>query len=133
MASPGQKQGSCYHSMAAFDRHKKCMHCHHKGLGDDYCVLKIERVCCNSLNSKQKLQFATHSCKSCKKKKAATSVSRPCFSESYWKVTSASAQKLAVDKKKHTPVKASSKKISKSATPYDDIRVLDSKCSERFS
>ena len=45
---------------------------------------------------------------------------------------SASIQKQTVKKKKQTPVKESSKKKSKTSAPYDDIKALDAKWSERF-
>ena len=68
MASPGQKKGSCRQVIAAFDSHKKCAHCHNKGLGHDLVFSRQS----GSLTSEQKLQLSIPSYEARKEKKSAT-------------------------------------------------------------
>ena len=59
MASPGQRRGTCGHTMALFDTHTKCARCRDKGIGQDACVEKKDCSICNNLTAEQKLQLAT--------------------------------------------------------------------------
>ena len=71
----GQRRGSCGHIMAAFDLHKKCARCRHKGIGDDPCVKDKQCSVCDSFSDEQKELISTPSYRIRKDRKAGILVS----------------------------------------------------------
>ena len=63
MSSPGQKRGSCGHSMASFDGHSFCARCRDKGKGKDPYIETPANDCkfCLALTLEQLPQLATPS------------------------------------------------------------------------
>ena len=46
MSSPGQKRGSCGHTMVIFDQHSYCARCCEKNKGKDPCVESKDTTSC---------------------------------------------------------------------------------------
>ena len=77
MSSPGQRRGSCGHTMAGFDSHSKCARCRDKGVGDDPWVLKKQCDVCKGFTPEQILQLSIPTYRDRKEKKATASSSTP--------------------------------------------------------
>ena len=77
MASPGQRRGTCGHTMALFDTHSKCARFRDKGLGQDPCVEKKDCAICNYFTTDQTSQLAIPSYRARKEKKLQKKIVSP--------------------------------------------------------
>ena len=143
MSSPGQRRGSCEHTMAGFDYHSKCARCRDKGLGDDPSVQKKECDISRGFTPEQILQLATPTYRDRKEKKMTTTSSTPTLMDPahvsvLGKVEKVKAVQSTTTAKKtkrsESPKLSASKKKSSSSRPSaEDLKQLDDKWAERFS
>ena len=161
MSSPGQKRGSCGHSMAIFDQHSYCARCREKNKGKDPCVESKDTTSCkfcSAFTPEQLAQISTPSYKIKKEKREARkSVSATPTKDSSELVDPASVSVIGVvgqegsthptdsvksppsssmppeKKAKKEKVSAKPKKSSDSASTDAKLADLDSKWSDRFN
>ena len=145
MSSPGQRRGSCRHTMAGFNSHFKCARCKDKGLGDDPCVQKKECDICRGFTPEQILQLSTPTYRDRKDKKATTTTTSstptlvdPAHVSVLGKVEKVKAVQSAPTAKKtkrsESPKPSASKKKSSTRRPSaEDLKQLEDKWAERFS
>ena len=151
MSSPGQKRGSCGHTVTSFDGHAFCARCRDKKKGEDPCVKSPDSECnfCTVLTPEQLTQLSTPSYRLKKEKREARKMEATPVKDNTLvdpssvavigpvsTATSGSSPPPAVPAKKVKKDKPASSKSKKSSgksvedTKYDE---LDKKWTDRFN
>ena len=143
MSSPGQKRGSCGHSMAGFDGHSFCARCREKGKGEEPCIANKDTTdCkfCNLFTPEQRAQISTPSYKIKNEKQEAKLVDNPTRTEDIALVDPASVSVIGAvggAASSQSPSLPPEKKPKKDKAPTKPKKsassALDAKWSEWFN